>query len=240
MTCRVHASFGEDRRDQAGRRRLAVRSGDGDSPLQSHQLGQHSVRGTTGTFAAVRGVMTSVVRSGPPKKPPPRLPSRRFGRGSTTVRHAQRCQNVWSSNSARSEPLTENRGWPGTSGDSCLMPEPPMPTKNVPDLCVSPGQLLAHPSHFRGGLVVPPVRALWRPFPAAALGGVLRQTPLTASGVSPPGGSRVAAPDQRGIPRSASDGRPRREEREPAGSLMPRRRRQPRSAGAADDEIGPP
>ena len=38
---RIEAAFGEHRRDQARRRRLAVRAGDGDALLQPHQLGEH-------------------------------------------------------------------------------------------------------------------------------------------------------------------------------------------------------
>ena len=38
---RVHGAFGQNRRHEAGRRRLAVRAGDGDALLQTHQLGEH-------------------------------------------------------------------------------------------------------------------------------------------------------------------------------------------------------
>ena len=38
---RIEAAFGQHRRDQARRRRLAVRAGDRDALLQAHQLGQH-------------------------------------------------------------------------------------------------------------------------------------------------------------------------------------------------------
>ena len=38
---RIEAAGIEQRRDQRGRRGLAVRAGDGDAALQPHQLGQH-------------------------------------------------------------------------------------------------------------------------------------------------------------------------------------------------------
>ena len=38
---RIDTAFGQDTGHQAGRRRLAVRAGDGDAAFQAHQLGQH-------------------------------------------------------------------------------------------------------------------------------------------------------------------------------------------------------
>ena len=59
---RIEPAFGEHRCDEARRRRLAVRAGDGDALLQAHQLGQHQRARHDRDAALARGRDLGVVR----------------------------------------------------------------------------------------------------------------------------------------------------------------------------------
>ena len=59
---RIETAFGQHRRDEARRRRLAVRARDRDALLQAHQLGQHQRARHDGNAALARGDDLGIVR----------------------------------------------------------------------------------------------------------------------------------------------------------------------------------
>jgi hypothetical protein len=164
---RVHATLGENRRDEARRRGLAVRAGDGDALLERISSASICARGTTGTLAA-RAAATSGLSS---------LTAVDTTTASAPLMFAAACPTFTSTPrpasrrvvalSAKSEPLTVKPRLESTSAMP-LMPDPPTPTKwTLLTLCfISPVPHIRLP--LRPPLPVWPRPVPARPFAAFA------------------------------------------------------------------------
>ena len=127
---RIEPAFGEHRRDEARRRRLAVRAGDRDALLQAHQLGQHQRARHDRDAALARGDDLGIV-GGDRRRHDDRVGAGDVRRGVADRDRRRRAARGAASSPRSPRDRSPTPGSPASASTSAmpLMPAPPMPTK---------------------------------------------------------------------------------------------------------------